>query len=265
MSDYHINLNDPATAYMFGFLQADGHLYANSRNRGRLTLELNTSDKWILEQFASLIPFYSSIKTRTRTTNFQEAYSSVVWSVHNQSFRDALICRGFLTGRKSDRVAAPNGEYSEIDYFRGMVDADGSVGKTANGFPFLSIVTSSDEFASHYNAFLRERVGCRKKIERNKRDNIFNITVFKEEAQTLAAILYYDGCLALPRKYAKTLEVAQWERPANMKKMNRRVWCGEQDAYILTHSVEEAAHFLERTEQSIKMRLWRIVGKEVTK
>ncbi len=249
---------------MFGFLQADGHLYANSCNRGRLTLELNSHDRWILEQFANLVPFYSSIRTRTRTTNFQEGYCSAVWSVHNQTFREALLCRGFTAGKKSDIIAVPNGEYSEVDYFRGMVDADGSVGKTANGFPFLSIITSSGEFAMQYNAFLRERVGCRKKIGRNKRDNVFNITVFKEEAQALAALLYYENCLALPRKYAKISEVTQWQRPAHMRKTNRRMWCAEQDAYILTHTIKQSAHFLERTEQSIKMRMWRLADREVT-
>ena len=264
MSDYQLNLNEPAVAYMFGFLQADGHLYANSRNRGKLTLELNSEDRWIVEQFALLVPFYSSIKQRTRTTNFQENHRSVVWAVHNRSFREALIDSGIPAGRKSDIIAVPLGEYSQRDYFRGIVDADGSLGITGMGFPFVSIITTSTNLAVSYNEFLREQFGCRKKIQRNNRDNVFNITVMKEDAQALAATLYYDGCLALPRKQAKVPAILSWQRPAGMKQKFYQDWCEAQDRFILTHPINEAALHLGRTEQSIKMRLWRLKSKVVT-
>lgn len=264
MSDYQLDLNEPAVAYMFGFLQADGHLYANSRNRGKLTLELKSQDRWILEQFARLVPFYSSIKQRTRTTNFKEHHSSVVWAVHNRSFRDALILNGVPTGKKSDKIAVPPGEYSQCDYYRGIIDADGSLGITGNGFPFVSIITASTSLAGSYNEFLREKLGCHKQVRRNNRDNVFNITVFKEDAQALATLLYYDSCLALPRKQAKVPDLLNWQRPDGMTKKFCQGWCEAQDRFILNHSITEAALHLGRTEQSIKMRLWRLKGKEVT-
>lgn len=205
MSAYQIDLNVAELAYMFGFLQADGHLYSNTRNRGRLSLELKVQDAWLVEQFARLVPFYSSIRTRTRRTNFSEIYSSVIWTVHDRSFREALIAKGLPQGKKSDIISIPDGEFAQVDYYRGIVDADGSLGITAQGIPFVSLMTVSEPS-----------------------------------------------------------EIASWQRPAGRRKYTLREWDREQDEFILSHSVEEAERYLERTSQSIKMRLWRLRGKKVT-
>lgn len=41
---YHIDLTNPDFAYMFGFIQTDGHLSKNSRNRGCMQIELQVAD-----------------------------------------------------------------------------------------------------------------------------------------------------------------------------------------------------------------------------
>src|SRR4051812_39906216 len=105
---YEINLMEHDWGYLFVFFLCYGNLYANSRNRGKLTLELNIQDRWIIEQFAALVPFYSSLKVRTRHTNFQKDHCSIVWSVHNRSFREALMSRGFPEGKKSDKITVPD-------------------------------------------------------------------------------------------------------------------------------------------------------------
>lgn len=43
-----INLEDPCYAYLFGFIQTDGHLYNNTCNRGRLSIEVSKKDEAIL-------------------------------------------------------------------------------------------------------------------------------------------------------------------------------------------------------------------------
>ncbi|MCU7822530.1 hypothetical protein [Kitasatospora sp. DSM 101779] len=45
------DLENPDHAYMFGFLQADGHLYAGTRNRGRISVELSARDSPLPEAF----------------------------------------------------------------------------------------------------------------------------------------------------------------------------------------------------------------------
>lgn len=57
-----MNLADSRYAYLFGFIQADGHLRRGRGNKGFLSLELKAQDRWLLEQFAALIPFYLSLR-----------------------------------------------------------------------------------------------------------------------------------------------------------------------------------------------------------
>ena len=168
---------------------------------------------------------------------------------------------GFRLGR-SDSITVPQENFIQPDYFRGIIDADGSLGMTANGLPFISLITASENLAQGYTAFVANLIGYNKRIQRNTRDKVFNITVFREEAQAILSMLYYENCLALPRKVAKLTDVMHWQRPDSMKKIQRRLWCKEQNTFILTHSVEESACHLRRTPQSIKMRLWRLLSEK---
>ncbi|MET8565925.1 LAGLIDADG family homing endonuclease [Streptomyces flaveolus] len=61
-----MDLTVPEYAYMSGFLQADGHLSQQSRNRGGLTVEVSARDIDLLRQFQKLTPYNSSITERTR-------------------------------------------------------------------------------------------------------------------------------------------------------------------------------------------------------
>jgi hypothetical protein len=49
--------------------------------------------------------------------------------------RQAFIDLGPPVGRKSQIVRPPALPFSEVDYLRGIIDADGSVGFTASGLP----------------------------------------------------------------------------------------------------------------------------------
>ncbi|MFD7939799.1 LAGLIDADG family homing endonuclease [Streptomyces sp. NPDC059755] len=145
-----MDLRVPEYAYMFGFLQADGHLSQQSRQRGRLTVELNEL--------------------------------------------------GLPYGHKSRTVAPPHGDFSPRDYLRGVIDADGSVGYTSKGFPFISLTTASTAIGTYLCGYAREITDAERNIKRNARDAIYNILYTNENAQKLAADLYYSDCLALERK-----------------------------------------------------------------
>lgn len=138
-----MNLEVPEYAYMFGFLQADGHLSRQSRQRGRLTVEINARDIDLLREFKRLTPYNSSITERTRSTNFAETHRSATWSLHSLEARTKLNQLGLPYGRKSTTIAPPRVEFSRRDYLRGVIDADGSVGYTSKGLPFMSLTTAS--------------------------------------------------------------------------------------------------------------------------
>lgn len=260
MSDRFLELTNPAHAYMFGFIQTDGHLSEGSRNRGKVTIELKIEDKTILEQFASMLPYHTNLYTRKRVSNFSTSFESAILQVFNKNFRDELLEYGMVYGKKSNVIAPPQCNFSRIDYFRGIIDGDGSLGITAGQFPFLSLVTASESLASAFKSFIKEVTGKDKNTSRNSRDGVYNICIYKEDAQVIVATLYYEDCIALPRKKRIALEILAWKRPFNMRRIDfdKKRWSHEEDSYILNHTIEEASAALERTAKSIKVRLWRL-------
>lgn len=253
------NLQDPCYAYMFGFIQTDGHMYDDTRDRGKLTIELQQKDSYILGQFASLIPYHSSRITKKRNTNFKNDHTSSVWVVYDKRLRDRLVELGMKYGKKSDDIKPPSEPFSEVDYYRGIIDGDGSLGITSKGYPFVSLVTKSEHLAKAYIDFLFRLTGNKKTVNRNKRDQVFNIIVYREDAILVAKALYYDECLCLPRKMVKAEEVKSWVRPDSMKKVERRrAWSAEEDEFILNHSIEESVEKLGRSYKSVSLRLWRL-------
>jgi hypothetical protein len=251
-----LDLSNPVHAYLYGFIQTDGHLSQSTRNKGRLQIEISIRDAAILEQLSAAIPCYSRVSFRTRTTNFADEKQFASLTVCGKEFRDELIELGMMYGKKSEKIDIPHCSFSEADYFRGIIDGDGSLGYTANKFPFLSLCIASEKMAVAYEAFTRKITGKEKRLNRNSRDGIYNISLFKEDAQSVAATLYYKGCVAIPRKKQLALDIQLWKRPSTMKRIpNKKFWTDEQDSFILSHSIEESAFELRRTPQSIKMRL----------
>ncbi|HEY8559997.1 MAG TPA: LAGLIDADG family homing endonuclease [Pyrinomonadaceae bacterium] len=259
MKEEFLTTENPFYAYLFGFFQTDGHLYQNSRNRGRLSIELAGRDEELLLKLQKRLPFNSSISRRTRKTNFSDEYVSVIWNVFDKRFRDFLINNGITYGRKSNVTSIPIGRFSKIDFYRGLIDGDGSMGLTNKGFPFLSFITASSKIAYEYLHFLKSITDKEKTAKQNTRDNVFNIAVYKEDAQKVVRKLYYENRLALPRKLIKAKEVLSWQRPATMRKVeNRNRWTAVEDNFILSNSINDAMIKLGRSQKSIEMRLWRL-------
>ncbi|WP_308402299.1 hypothetical protein [Streptomyces telluris] len=137
-----MDLEGPRYAYMFGFLQADGHLQAGTGQKGRLTVEISHRDIGILRAFQQLCPYNSTITERTRATNFSASHHSAIWTLCALEARDRLVELGIPYGKKSTRITPPPVPFSRRDYLRGIIDADGAVGFTSQGLPFVSLATT---------------------------------------------------------------------------------------------------------------------------
>lgn len=255
-----MDLTAPEYAYMFGFLQADGHLSQRSRQRGLLSVEISARDIDLLRQFQKLTPYNSSITERTRSTNFAETHTAAVWNLCSLEARTTLNELGLPYGRKSKTIAPPTSEFSRHDYLRGLIDADGSVGLTSKGFPFVSLTTASTAIASFVRDYGRDVTGVERSLKRNARDDVYNILYMMEVAQRLVADLYYPGCLSLARKQAAAGALAAWVRPAGMRAAyTKRRWTQQEDRILLNlNSPMAAADVLGRTTQSCHLRLWRL-------
>jgi hypothetical protein len=253
------DLRDPASAYVFGFMQADGHHRTGTRNRGAVTVEIKAQDAELLRAMQAVIPWRTALLFRTRRTNFAESADSAILRLCMHEGRMRLLELGLPIGRKSAIIAPPAEPFSHGDYLRGLYDADGSVGFTATGLPFLSIVTASPVMAEFVCAEILRVSGAVRSARPNKRDGVVNLMIAADPAATFARWLYQDACIALARKQAAGLAVAAWERPASMRaRVARKGWAAEEDAIVFGMPQAEAARQLGRTVQSVSMRRWRL-------
>ncbi|MFB6838210.1 LAGLIDADG family homing endonuclease [Streptomyces sp. NPDC056361] len=257
-----MNVKDPEYAYMLGFLQADGHLSEQTRHRGRLTVEVNVRDVDILREFQRLTPYNSSITERTRSTNFSKEHHSAIWSLCALEARTTLNQAGLPYGRKSTKIKPPRVEFSRRDYLRGIIDADGSVGYTGQGFPFVSLTTSSTAVGAYLCHYAKRVTGAERRISRNTRDGVYNVLYTKEAAVQLAAHLYYPACLALERKKSAAVSLASWVRPPGMKiRPPRKPWTAEEDRTLLAApTMAHAATELGRSQSGCQVRRWRLAN-----
>lgn len=255
-----MDLMVPEYAYMFGFVQADGHLQQGVGQKGRLAVEINARDIDLLHKFQKLTPYYSSVTERTRSTNFAETHSSATWSLCSLEARTRLNELGLPYGRKSKTIGPPHVEFSRRDYLRGVIDADGSVGSTSQGFPFVSLTTASTAIGAYLCFYAGKITGAERTLKRNTRDDIYNILYTKESAQELAADLYYTDCLSLRRKKTAADSLSAWVRPPGMRVApDRRRWTAQEDRMLLhLDNNAAAAKELGRTEKSCYIRLWRM-------
>ncbi|WP_282693090.1 LAGLIDADG family homing endonuclease [Streptomyces sp. CC208A] len=258
-----MDLEDPEYAYMFDFLQADGHLSEGTRQRGCLAVEINARDAHILREFQRLTPHNSTITERTRSTNFSTEHHSATWSLCSLEARTTLNQLGLPYGKKSTRIKPPRVEFSRRDYLRGVIDADGSVGHTGQGFPFVSLTTSSAAIGAYLCHYAKKTIGAERRLaRRNTRDGVYNVMYQKEAAQELCAHLYYPGCLSLDRKRLAAEALASWTRPAGMKvRPPRRPWTAEEDQVLMNApTLAVAASELGRSQSSCQVRRWRLVN-----
>lgn len=209
-----LDLTKENDAYFYGLLMADANLYLTTRNRGKVGLEL--VDKDIINKIHKT--YGGSTSSRTRKTNYSDELISYTWSRYDKQFRDELISYGFTSGNRQYHRRVPNVKYNEKGFWRGIADGNGSIGITSNKFPFLSLTIKSEELKNNYLCFIENNFNILKKINRNKRDNIYNICHYKEDAQVISRFLYKDSDLYVDRKYSKYLEIDSWIRPKNMKK-----------------------------------------------
>jgi len=254
------DLADPASAYVFGFLQADGTHTAGPGRKGRVSVEIKADDVQLLRDMQQVLPWRSSITFRTRTTNFSSsACRHAVLNMCMLEGRTRLLELGLPVGRKSAIIAPPAEPFSHSDYLRGIIDADGSVGFTARGWPFISLVTASPAIATFTCAEILRVTGTVRTTRPNARDGVMNIMIATDSAVEFARWLYEDACIAMERKREAALAVAGWERPAAMRvRGNYRRWTPAEDAVVLRMSIKDAAEALGRTKQSVNLRRWRL-------
>ena len=242
-------------SYLFGLILTDGSIYLTTRNRGKITIELQKSDIQLLYDIQKQIP-ESKVNTRKRDTNFKKDYESGIWSNYQSSFRETMFSYGLPKENKRIIGNTPNVPYSEKDFWRGVFDGNGSIGFTKQNEPFISFVITSENLKNSLCKLLSEKFNIYKNVHPNKRDKIYNIVLKNEDAISFANFMYENNNIHLKRKYDKYKQFSQWKR--TKKRIRQKSWTIDDINFIKTHDIRESMIVLNRTEKSIKMKLWKL-------
>lgn len=257
----HIDPKIPEISYFIGFITGDGNISFGTQNRAKLSIEISYRDRDILYKLVPLLDG-ASVSERERTIllngkEYNERFSKLTISRVETCKR--LVEIGIPSGKKSELASIPKEDYCERDFWRGVIDADGSLGLTKEGIPFISLVTKSELLANSYKDLIFRLTNHICETKRNKRDNIYNIMIIKEKAQILVNYLYYENCLCLLRKKEKANLVISWARPENMRIQQQGFkWTSEADIIIKTHKVKEAMKILNLGRNAIASRKQRL-------
>ena len=129
------DLTTPEAAYIVGLLQTDGHHEGDIGAKGKVALELADRDAVVLEEISELLPCYSSVRYRTRTTNFSTNYRTATSGFFDQTTRRALVRRVSRSALSRHRFDRPAFRTRSPTMFEGCLMATGRSDSPAAGCP----------------------------------------------------------------------------------------------------------------------------------
>lgn len=251
-------------SYLLGLLQSDGHRPFNQSNV--IEIELSYQDIDILDKIKKVLSLPNDIIVRTRDTNYKDNYVSCRLHINGKDITSII---DFIPiGSKSEIVRPPlDVIHSEIDYWRGFIDGDGSLGwrntsqnKKNEIEPFISIATSSEHITRAFEQFVFKHFYSKNKSHRNKRDDQFNITIAGYYCPAIVKMIYYRGCLGLDRKIAEAESILQ---PANLVTHARLPFSREEDAMLLEIAHRKPISIPNRKSSVAKRRLKYLLSKGI--
>lgn len=207
------------SAYWVGFLMADGNV---NRDGQVITLSLQQRDKDHVEAFRRFLKAENPVRIRMSSGCglVKKKFSNAMFSVSSTRLREALARFGVVPNKSL--TAKVTGLEFNRDFWRGLVDGDGSigVGVAKSGQPnYRFSLNGSFAMLSQFSEFVRT-------VCPNHRLNVFpvgNVGMFSTADLTARKIVnaLYGGCtVALPRKLKiarKFIEAGTADRrnPAN--------------------------------------------------
>lgn len=118
-----------------------------------------------------------------------------------------------ITERKSLTAIVPKECQNSIDFWRGVIDGDGSLYfiKRKN-IPRVSLVGSKD-VCNAFKLFIKDNLNVETYV--NKHKNIFSICLNGHSIK-FSNFLYKNSCIFLDRKYQKYIEFLEKEKNENI-------------------------------------------------
>lgn len=178
--------------YVIGFLMADGCVH-----KGSININISLQDRGVLDQVKGVMGYDGPIKDVMGGTYAPKMY--VRLSIHSKKLCDKLHEFG-VTERKSLTARASSTLELDKDFWRGVVDGDGSVGINNRGYPFLELAGSLDLMTQFKNFCSYTASECKVNVVPFK--SIYRVRTMGSHAKCVIDTMYENNAISLPRKSA---------------------------------------------------------------
>jgi hypothetical protein len=189
----------PDAGYWIGFLFADGYVTSRGES-GTVQVRLSECDREHLVKLRAFLGSTHMIGTEP-AGNYGSYPSrpSVRFSVQSARLAHRLLSLGRYEGPIDSTLARSR------DFWRGVVDGDGTVGLLASGYAYFALV-GSRRLLEPFLVFLQNNgLGARITIRPDK--TIFQVATAGHIAEKIVSFLYEDATVALDRKAAKAAKI----------------------------------------------------------
>lgn len=189
------------SAYWIGLLMADGCVhYPRVGTSPRVSLSLHSGDVSHIERFKAFL------NTSAKVYKYKNK-SMVELVVTSRRLAEALALYG-VTPRKS-LTAKVSGLQRNRDFWRGVVDGDGSVARSTSALSPLQLCGSYD-LMTQFASFVHSVVGVAPTPY--KRGNLYIVKLYNNTAYCMLEVLYSGCTVALPRKEQNAQQFIQRRR-----------------------------------------------------
>ena len=182
----------PEAAYWIGFLFADGSVGQDGRSR-RISIRVPERDRKHLVKLRAFLNSTHLISVAP-AGNFggYRSKPSVRIMFTSERLAQQLLSLGRYEGQINDLLIQSR------DFWRGVVDGDGSLGVLATGYAYFGLV-GSRRLLEAFSSFLKSNdLGAKMTIRADK--TIFQVATAGHTAEKIVAFLYRDATVALDRK-----------------------------------------------------------------
>lgn len=197
----------PKSLYWAGFLMADGCVRQNT-----VSLGLARKDRAHIKKFKQFVGSKNAVRNDLR-----EAFGKKFWCTRF-AFSSSAICKDLrqfgVTANKSTRESASKIARESRDFWRGVVDGDGTVNlyQTKRGlwYPLLRL-SGSRTLVSQWNAFARNHGLKTAKLSSSKASpQLWSVSYSGTSAFNAIKLLYNPAVESLDRKLSAAKRCLAW-------------------------------------------------------
>lgn len=197
INDLYFSTQNPNMAYLLGFYAADGCVYSN--NNG-IKLTLASIDREFLVTINKLLE--SNYPIRDYET--QQGYKNS--ELRFSSFQiKSDFSKYNIVPKKTYNYKFPNNLKKEFyrDFIRGYFDGDGSISTAGKNAIRWQLCSHEKDVLEKIVLFFQEEGIEKVNIQKYSGKELYYIQYSSVATRKIYNILYYKGCLCLPRKLIK--------------------------------------------------------------